>query len=115
MLGIATAFNTMTDNAGCSAVWALVGAILGFAVSAIRTMDRISWFGWVGLAGIMGSVITLSIAVGVQERPSAAPQVGPWDPQTILFNSDVSFLDAMTAVSTIICECASALRQAMVS
>ncbi|GAA6006849.1 hypothetical protein JCM10207_009114 [Rhodosporidiobolus poonsookiae] len=100
MLGFATALNNITDNAGCTAVWALVGAILIFLVSAIRTLERISWLSWVGLAGILGAVLTLAVAVGVQDRPDAAPQVGPWDPQ-VLVVAHPSFFDAMTALSTI--------------
>ncbi|GAA6006875.1 hypothetical protein JCM10207_009121 [Rhodosporidiobolus poonsookiae] len=100
-LSIATAFNAMTANAGCTAVWALVGAVLTYAVSAIRTLDRISWLGWVGLVGIMASVITLTIAVGVQDRPSEAPSTGPWDPQVVNWGTP-SFLDAMSAVATIV-------------
>ncbi|BGP36177.1 hypothetical protein JCM10450v2_000075 [Rhodotorula kratochvilovae] len=101
MLGIATAVNNISDGYGCNAVWALVGAIATFGFSSIRTLDRISWLGWVGLCGIMGAVITLAIAVGVQDRPDAAPQVGPWDPQVITVGTP-SFIDAMTAVCTIV-------------
>ncbi|GAA6006819.1 hypothetical protein JCM10207_009106 [Rhodosporidiobolus poonsookiae] len=101
ILGVATCFNALTKNASCTAVWGLVGAVLVFLVSSIRTLDRISWLGWVGLVGIMASVITLAIAVGVQDRPSAAPQVGPWDPQVILFGKP-TFLEAMSSIATIL-------------
>ncbi|GAA6042955.1 hypothetical protein JCM8097_000019 [Rhodosporidiobolus ruineniae] len=101
MLSVATAFNAMTDNAGCTLVWALVGAILTFLISAIRTLDKISWLGWVGLVGIMSAVLTLAVAVGVQDRPSTAPPVGPWDPQVVVVGAP-SFLNAMSAVATIV-------------
>ncbi|GAA5919077.1 hypothetical protein JCM6882_003714 [Rhodosporidiobolus microsporus] len=101
MLGIATAFNQMSEHGACTVVFALVAAIMTFLVSSIRTLDRMSWVGWVGLAGIMGAVITMAIAVGVQDRPEAAPQVGPWDPQVVMWGKP-TFLNAMSAVATIV-------------
>ncbi|GAA5915177.1 hypothetical protein JCM6882_001129 [Rhodosporidiobolus microsporus] len=101
MLSIATAFNAMTDNAACTLIWALLGAVFTFVVSGIRTLDQISWIGWVGLVGIMSAVITLAISVGLQDRPDAAPPTGPWDPQVIIFGTP-SFLNAMSAVATIV-------------
>ncbi|GAA5874310.1 hypothetical protein JCM8547_007559 [Rhodosporidiobolus lusitaniae] len=101
MLSIATAFNAITDNGACTVVFALVGAILTFLVSSIRTLNRISWIGWIGLVGIMTSVITLAIAVSLQDRPDAAPSTGPWDRQVITVGHP-SFLNAMSAVSTIV-------------
>ncbi|GAA6041821.1 hypothetical protein JCM8097_007180 [Rhodosporidiobolus ruineniae] len=101
MLSIATAFQAITGgNAACGVVWTVVGAIITLLIASIRTLDRISWLGWVGIVSIMTAIITLAVSVGVQDRPAAAPQVGPWDPQTILF-AQPSFLDAMSAVSTI--------------
>jgi amino acid permease len=72
----------------------VVGAVLNVLFSSIQTLDRISIVGWVGLAGIMSSIITLAVAVGVQDRPSAAPQVGFWSPDT--------FVDAINAVSVVV-------------
>lgn len=46
MLGIATALNTITEFGTCSVVFSLVGALLTFLVSSIRTLDRISFIGW---------------------------------------------------------------------
>ncbi|ORY82877.1 transmembrane amino acid transporter protein-domain-containing protein, partial [Leucosporidium creatinivorum] len=101
MLSIATAFNAITDNAGCSVAWTVVGAVLTFAFSSFRELGKVGWLGFIGFVSIMTAVIVLTIAVGVQDRPSSAPQVGPWDPQVIIVGNP-SFLDAMTAVSTII-------------
>lgn len=106
MLSIATAFNVIADNAGCSVAWTVVGAVLTFAFSSLRELGKVGWLGFVGFVSIMTAVVTLTIAVGVQDRPSSAPHVGPWDPQVIIVGNP-SFLNAMTAVSTIICTCLS--------
>ncbi|GJN89391.1 hypothetical protein Rhopal_002371-T1 [Rhodotorula paludigena] len=101
MLSMATAFNVMAEGQyTCTVVYAVVGAILTFLFSSIRTLDRISWIGWIGVAGIMTAILILTIAVGVQDRPQAAPPVGPWDPQLIAWGTP-TFLEAMTAVSTV--------------
>lgn len=46
-------------------------------------------------------VFIVTIAVGVQNRPAAAPQQGPWRPDYKLFNSP-TFAEAQTAISTLI-------------
>jgi amino acid permease len=79
----------------------VVGAVLNVLFSSIQTLDRISIVGWVGLAGIMSSIITLAVAVGVQDRPSAAPQVGFWSPDTAVAR-DATFVDAINAVSVVV-------------
>lgn len=79
----------------------VVGAVLNVIFSSIQTLDRISIVGWVGLAGIMSSIITLAVAVGVQDRPSAAPQVGFWSPETAVAR-DATFVDAINAVSVVV-------------
>lgn len=57
MLGFATGLNAIiTKEKGiCHVVYVMVGAILGFAVSSIQTLEKIGWFGWVGLFGILSS------------------------------------------------------------
>lgn len=79
----------------------VIGAIINIIISAIQTLDKISFIGWVGLIAIMSSVITLAIAVGVQDRPANAPQVGPWSADTRIAR-DASFVDAINAVSVVV-------------
>jgi len=101
MIGIATAFNAMSEHGACTVIFVAVGAILTFLVSVIQTLDRISFIGWIGIAGILSAVITLAVSVGLQDRPAAAPQTGPWDRDFQLFASP-TFLEAMAGVSTIV-------------
>ncbi|GAB7328600.1 hypothetical protein MBLNU13_g00544t2 [Cladosporium sp. NU13] len=58
------------------AVFVAVAAIAGFCLASIQTLGKISWIAWVGLTGILAAIFTLTIAVGVQDRPSAAPDNG---------------------------------------
>jgi amino acid permease len=48
------------------------------------------------------TVLIVSIAVGIQARPSAAPTDAVWVPDYKILNRDVSFTDAITAISTLI-------------
>ncbi|GAA6040913.1 hypothetical protein JCM8097_003184 [Rhodosporidiobolus ruineniae] len=82
-------------------IFSFVGFVLAFLISSIRTLDKVSWIGWVGLVGILGAVITLAIAVSVQDRPSAAPPVGPWSTGVVNI-AHPSFYEAINGLSTII-------------
>jgi hypothetical protein len=102
LLGISTAFNAITEHGTCTAVFVLVGAVLNILISAIQTLDKISWLGWVGVVGILSSVITLAIAVSLQDRPSAAPPApAPWSPGVVTIGNP-NFQDGATAVANII-------------
>ncbi|KAJ5683583.1 Amino acid transporter transmembrane [Penicillium macrosclerotiorum] len=102
MLSISIALNAVSDHAICTAVYVAVAAIVAFLFGSIRTLGRISWIAWLGLFCILTSILIVTIAVGIQERPSAAPQEGVWVPDYKIVNSDVSFTDAISAISTIV-------------
>lgn len=77
-------------------------AIIVGLIASIQTLDKISWFTWVGVIGIFSSLITLAIAVGIQDRPNAAPKAPlPWDKQVKTF-ANPTLLEAMAAISTVI-------------
>jgi hypothetical protein len=78
MLGISIALNSLSSHGTCTAVFVAVAAIIGFALASIQTLGKISWLAWVGLAGILSAIFTLTVAVGVQDRPAAAPKDGPF-------------------------------------
>lgn len=46
-------------------------------------------------------VLTVTVAVGVQSRPTDAPQVGPWSSDYELFKNP-SFTEAISAVSSLV-------------
>jgi hypothetical protein len=55
MLGISIGLNTLSTHGTCTAVFVAVAAIIGFGLSTIQTLDRISWLAWVGLVGIISA------------------------------------------------------------
>jgi amino acid permease len=114
---LSIALNAISTHGTCTEVFVAVAAIVTFCLTSIRTLARISWIAWVGLFSILGaskydefaynsladilSVLTLTVAVGVQDRPASAPQQGPWKSDYQLFKKP-SFLEAATAVSTMV-------------
>jgi len=103
LLSFSVALNAITENATCTVVFVVVGAILNFLFSSIQTLDKISWVGWVGLAGIMSSIITLAVSVGVGGRPAAAPQDPAVEIEIIKYVvRETSFVDAINAVSVVV-------------
>ena len=96
-LSISVAFNTITSHATCTVAWTVIGAVMVGVVSGIQTLDKLSWLGWVGLVSILSSVITLTVAVGVSDRPSLAP-AGDFLIVTRAFGNP-SFLEAMQSVA----------------
>ncbi|KAG5662367.1 hypothetical protein KAF25_004785 [Fusarium avenaceum] len=104
ILGISISFNALSTHGTCTAVFAAVAAIIVFLCSSIRTLSRMSWLAWVGVISLMAAVYLVTIAVGIQDRPSAAPQINlddDWKSDYKLYNSP-DFADAMTAISTIV-------------
>ncbi|RSM19998.1 hypothetical protein CDV31_001077 [Fusarium ambrosium] len=102
MLSISVALNALSTHGACTAVFVAVAAVTTFLVSSIQTLGRISWVAWVGAACIIVSVFVVTIAVALQDQPSAAPKVtGEWKSDYKLFNNP-SFTDAISAVSTLV-------------
>ncbi|KAL4931494.1 uncharacterized protein BDV17DRAFT_280056 [Aspergillus undulatus] len=69
ILGISIGLNAVSTHATCTAVSVAVAAIVGFLMTSVRYTDHI----------LTLSVVIVTIAVGVQDRPAAAPRTeGPW-------------------------------------
>ncbi|QSZ29121.1 hypothetical protein DSL72_003631 [Monilinia vaccinii-corymbosi] len=102
MLSISIALNALSTHAACTAVFVAVAAIFAFFFASIQTLGRITWLAWIGVAGIITAILTLTIAVGIEGRPASAPvQEGPWKSDFRLFGSP-SFTDAISACSSIV-------------
>ncbi|KAF4452873.1 neutral amino acid permease [Fusarium albosuccineum] len=101
MLGISIGLNSVSTHAACTAVFVAVAAILGFLFSSIRTLGRIGWLAWIGLMCIMTAIFCVTVAVGVQDRPAAAPSPseGHWESDWKATNAP-SFVDGISAVSS---------------
>ncbi|TYJ58994.1 hypothetical protein B9479_000433 [Cryptococcus floricola] len=100
LIACSVAFNAMSEHGTCTIVFVVVAAVINILVSSIQTLHKISWMGWVGLICILSSIITLTIAVGVQDRPSAAPQTGLWDKEIKVVNNP-GFISGIATMSNI--------------
>ncbi|KAK7409305.1 hypothetical protein QQX98_008545 [Neonectria punicea] len=101
MLSVSIGLNAVSTHATCTAVFVAVAAITGFMFASIRTLGRLSWLAWIGLICIISSVIILTIAVGLQSRPAAAPKDAVWVSDYKLFNTP-SFTEAISAICALI-------------
>ncbi|KAH7141633.1 transmembrane amino acid transporter protein-domain-containing protein [Dactylonectria macrodidyma] len=102
MLSISVALNALSEHGACTAIFVAVAAIMTFCLSSIQTLGRISWVAWVGASCIIISVFVVTIAVGLQDRPSAAPKgLGEWKSDYKIV-AHPSFTDAISAVSTLV-------------
>lgn len=102
MLGISIALNAVSTHGACTAVFVAVAAIIGFGLASIQTLGRISWLAWVGLVCLLTAIFTVTIAVGVQDRPADAPQEGTWKSDYKIVNKGTPFTEAISAVSSLI-------------
>ncbi|KAK7724785.1 hypothetical protein SLS63_008479 [Diaporthe eres] len=101
ILSISIGLNAVSTHGACTAIFVAVAAIVGFSLSSIQTLGKISWIAWIGLTCILTSILAVTIAVGIQDRPAAAPQTGHWESDYQLFKNP-SFTEAITAVSSLI-------------
>ncbi|KAF4425244.1 neutral amino acid permease [Fusarium acutatum] len=98
MLGISVGLNAISDHALCTWSWVIVAAVSTGLLASIRTLGKIGWIAWVGIAGIMTAIFSVTIAVGVEKRKSPAVISG----NSTMFRliNDPPFADAMAAVSS---------------
>ncbi|KAJ4323870.1 hypothetical protein N0V94_001654 [Neodidymelliopsis sp. IMI 364377] len=102
MLGISTALNALSSHGTCTAVFVAVAAIIGFGLGSIQTLGKISWLAWIGVISILSAILTLTVSVGVQDRPAdAPPSSGPFHSDYELFGSP-SAADAFASISSIV-------------
>ena len=119
LLGVSIGLNAVSHHGTCTAVFVAVSAIIGFLVSSVRTLSKMSWLAWVGMVSIVAAgkrlpvlynfrgkltsnvVFSLTVAVGVQDRPAEAPQEGPYVSTWKLFG-EPTFAEAMAAIASII-------------
>ncbi|KAJ5693088.1 hypothetical protein N7462_002511 [Penicillium macrosclerotiorum] len=99
MLSISIAFNALTSHSVCTAVFVAVAAIIAFMFSSIQTLARISWLAWLGVGCIIVAVSIVTVGVGIQGHPPSTSDVILESDYKLFGNP--SFVDAMTAISTI--------------
>ncbi|KAJ5980290.1 hypothetical protein N7481_007588 [Penicillium waksmanii] len=102
ILGISIGLNAVSTHGTCTAVFSVVAAIFGFTLSSVRTLGRITWLAWVGLPCILIAVLTVTIAVSLQDRPASAPQSdNPWVSDYKIVGSP-SFTTGITAICNLV-------------
>lgn len=53
MLSISISLNALSNHGACTAIFVAVAAITGCLLSSIRTLSRITFVAWIGLAGVL--------------------------------------------------------------
>ncbi|KAG9611999.1 amino acid transporter, partial [Aureobasidium melanogenum] len=101
ILSISIALNALSTHAVCTAVFVAVAAVIGAVFSSIRTLGKITMLAWAGCGSIIVAILVVTIAVGIQDRPAAAPQQGPWSSDWKLVG-DPSFTDAISSIGSIV-------------
>ncbi|KAJ4123039.1 hypothetical protein NW768_010031 [Fusarium equiseti] len=84
-----------------AAAFVAIAAVTGFIFASIRTLGKLSWLAWLGLICVITSVIVLTVAVGIQDRPAAAPKDTIWVSDYHLFKKP-SFTNAISAICALI-------------
>ncbi|KAE8407775.1 transmembrane amino acid transporter protein-domain-containing protein [Aspergillus pseudonomiae] len=100
ILGISIGFNAVSTHALCTAIFVVIAAIPGFLFSSIRTLGKITWLAWIGLPCILTAILIVTVAVGIQDHPAAAPP-GVWVSDFKVVNTP-GFTKGITAVSAIV-------------
>jgi len=101
ILGVSVALNAVSTHGACTAIFVVVAAVIAFGLASIETLGKISWLGWIGMTSILAAILTLTVSVGVQERPALAPQVGNWN-KIVYVTNDPTFSDAVSAISGLV-------------
>jgi hypothetical protein len=101
MLGISISLNTLSNHGTCTAVFVAVAFLIGFGFASIRTLGKVAWIAWIGLVTLVISIFVLTVAVGVEDRPAAAPKDGPWSSDFKLFGSP-TFAQAGASLSSLV-------------
>lgn len=100
MLTTSASLNALSEHGACTTVFLGVTCAASFILgTGFRSLEKVSWLSWLGVAGIIVSIWITAIACLTQDRPAVAPADGSVDldvrvlPQT-------TFLKAMGAIST---------------
>ncbi|EXJ94657.1 hypothetical protein A1O1_03053 [Capronia coronata CBS 617.96] len=78
-LGLSIALNAVSKHATCSVTFGFVAYFIVSSVASIRKIHDLGWITWVGFVSIVTAVLIVVIAVGIRDRPAAAPQTGDFD------------------------------------
>jgi len=78
-----------------------IAAAIVWPFASLQTLHKLTFLGWIAVASILVAIFTVVIAVGVSDRPAAAPPAPePYELGLVAFGNP-SFADGMNAVSAI--------------
>ncbi|RJE25098.1 hypothetical protein PHISCL_02569 [Aspergillus sclerotialis] len=99
MLTTSVAFNALSDHGACTMVFVAVTCAGSFVIgTGFRSLEKVSWISWVGVAGIVVAIWITAIGCLAQDRPASAP-AGPINKEIHVF-PNATFSEAMSAVSS---------------
>lgn len=79
ILGISTALNALSENGACTVIFSFVGTVMTVMFSTIRTWGSMTWPLAFCFFCVMAAVLAVVIGASRLDRPSAAPQTGPYE------------------------------------
>ncbi|KAL2814979.1 transmembrane amino acid transporter protein-domain-containing protein [Aspergillus granulosus] len=99
MLTTSVALNALSEHGACTMIFVAVTCAAAFIIgTGFRSLEKVAWISWVGVAGIVFAIWIVAIAVLTQSRPAAAPSSGPINKAISAF-PNATFSQAMAAVS----------------
>ncbi|KAL4911713.1 transmembrane amino acid transporter protein-domain-containing protein [Aspergillus aurantiobrunneus] len=99
MLTTSVALNALSEHGACTMIFVAVACAAAFVLgTGLRSLEKVSWLSWVGVAGIIVAIWIVAIACLTQSRPAGAAASGPVDLDIRVF-PNTTFSQAMSAVS----------------
>lgn len=102
MLSTSIALNAVSNHGTCTVVFVVVAAIIAGVFASIQTLSRVSILGYIGLISIMGSIITVCVAVGIQDRPALAPPAPALFDKNLKAFGSPTFAEAANSLGTVV-------------
>jgi amino acid permease len=99
MLTTSVALNALSNHGACTMAFVAVACAAAFIFgTGFRSLEKVAWISWIGVAGIVFAIWITAIACLARDRPAGAPP-GPIN-LDIRVLPQASFTEAMSAIST---------------
>ncbi|KXG48024.1 Amino acid transporter, transmembrane [Penicillium griseofulvum] len=99
MLTTSVALNALSDHGACTMAFVAVACASAFIFrTGFRSLEKVAWLSWIGVAGIVFAIWITAIACLTRDRPAGAPP-GPIN-LDIRVLPQATFTEAMLAIST---------------
>lgn len=99
MLTTSVALNALSDHGACSMIFVAVTCAGAFVIgTGFRSLEKVSWLSWIGVAGVVFAIWITAIACLANSQPATAPLTGPINLGIRVF-PNATFSEAMAAIS----------------